>query len=179
MRRIGFLFLIILAILLLSTCEQFDPQWDGFWVDDSTVPNAVITLDFSKWSGRVTVDNGPDADVPLTIVDGYLDGDENTLVAEITRIYQKYKDGSELLATDPIEIYAIVITPPDDVHCPFCLGLDWPCSVTYEIEGDTIILTGDLIFALTGKVSNQLTATKQGILDTNKEVIPSLISPQK
>jgi hypothetical protein len=162
MRRIGLLFLIIPAILLLSTCEQFDPQWAGVWVDNTTVSNAVITLDFSKWSGSLTVDNSdPNAEVKLTIVDGYLDGDENTLIAEITRIYQKYKDGSELLTTDPLEIYAIVITPPDNVHCPFCLGLDWPCSVTYKIEGNTIILTGDLIFALTGQVSNQLTATKQ------------------
>jgi hypothetical protein len=161
MRRIGFLFLIILAILLLSTCEQFDPQWDGVWVDDKTIDYVVITLDFSKWSGSLTVDNSdPTAEVKQTIVEGYLDGDENTLIAKITSIYQKYQDDTEVLITDPITIYVFVITPPDPVDCPGCLGIEWPCSAAYKIEGDTITLTGDLIFALTNNVSNTLTATK-------------------
>jgi hypothetical protein len=161
MRRIGFLFLIIPAILLLSTCEQFDPQWDGVWVDDKTIDYVVITLDFSKWSGSLTVDNSdPTAEVKQTIVEGYLDGDENTLIAKITSIYQKYQDDTEVLITDPITIYVFVITPPDPVDCPGCLGIKWPCSAAYKIEGDTITLTGDLIFALTNNVSNTLTATK-------------------
>ena len=90
MRRIRFLFLIILAVLLLSACEEFDPQWAGVWVDDSTVTDVVIELDLRKWSGTLTVENSkPTAIAKLTIVEASLDGDENTMIAEITSIYRK------------------------------------------------------------------------------------------
>jgi hypothetical protein len=165
MRRKGLLFLIIPAILLLSTCAEFDPQWAGIWVDNTTVPNVVITLDFSKWEGTLTVDNSdpPENGVQLTVVQGDLDGDENTLLAEITSIYQKYNDSeeTEVTITHPVTIYVFVITPPDPVDCPGCLGIEWPCSASYKIQGDTITLTGDLIVALTDGVSDTLTATKQ------------------
>jgi hypothetical protein len=163
MRLIRFLFLIILAVLLLSTCEEFDPQWAGVWVDDTTVPKVVITLDFNKWSGSLTVENNnPTADAKLTIVEGSLDGDENTLIARITSIYQEYWDGRDpVLMTDQNIIILYVTLPPDPGSCPGCLGIKWPCSAVYNIVGDTITLTGDIILALTENVSNTLTATRQ------------------
>ena len=161
MRRIVLLFLIIPAILLLSTCEEFDPQWAGVWVDDTTVPNVVVTLDLKKWEGILTVENSdPEANYPLMIVEGDLSGDEDRMIAEITSVYRKDKDGFEDHYVDPIVIYIFVITP-DSVDCPGCLGLDWPLSASYKIEGDTITLTGDLIYALTTELSNTLTATRQ------------------
>jgi hypothetical protein len=167
MRRIGFLLLIIPAILLLGTCEQFDPQWAGVWVDDSTIDNVVITLDFSKWSGTLTVENidniDPNVEVKRTIVQGSLDGDEDTLIAQITNICREFwdEDRDPDCITDPDFIFLYIVHPPDPDVCPDCLGLDWPCSANYKIEGNTITLWGDLILALTGKVSNTLIATKQ------------------
>jgi len=121
----------------------------GTWVDGTTVPDTVITLDFDKWEGTVTVRNdNPAATIRLTVVEGSLNGDEDTIVATITRLYQKYGDESEILLTDPGTIFGVVVTPPDP-DCPFCLGLEWPCSASYEIKGDTITVTGELIFALT------------------------------
>jgi len=162
MRRIFLLFLIISAVLLLSTCEEFDPQWMGTWV--ATVDDVEITLDLEKWEGTVTVVNNDTAplsgDALLTIIKGSLDGDETTMTATITYIYQEYKDVVDPLVTeDPFEIIYVVTTLPS-IDCEYCLGLKWPCSVSYVIEGDTITLTGELISALT-KGPNTLTATKQ------------------
>jgi hypothetical protein len=149
-------------MLLLSTCEEFDPQWNGVWVDDTSVPNVVITLDFSKWSGILTVENSDAAAVvEFTRAEGSLDGDEKTIIATITSIYQKYKDGSEVHITDPLMIYLYITTMPHPIDCPGCLGLEYPCSATYKIEGDTITLTGTLILAVTGNVADTLVATKQ------------------
>ena len=162
MRRFRLPLLIIPVILLLSTCEQFDPQWMGTWV--ATVDDDVITFDFDKWKGTVTVINNDPVPQPgdtlLTIVEGSLDGDENTLIATITYIYQEYQGVADPLVTaNPFEIIYVVTTPPSD-DCLYCLGLKWPCSVSYVIEGDTITLTGELISALT-KGPDTLTATKQ------------------
>ena len=164
MRRIILLALIIPAVLLLSTCEEFDPQWNGVWVDDTTVSDVVITLDFAKWSGTLRVENNDPTPEPdeavLTIVEGSLDGDEDTLTATITYLYQEYGNGS-FFEEDVIPLIKLfVITAPDE-NCPKCLGIAWPCSAAYKIEGDTITLTGDIILALTEDASNKLTATKQ------------------
>jgi len=164
MRRFRLPLLIIPVILLFITCEQFDPQWMGTWV--ATVNDVVITLKLEKWEGTVTVvNNAPDhepEDAKLTIVEGSLDGDENTLIATITSIYEEYWDGTDRLVTDPIFIYLYVTmpptTPPDP---PGGLGLQWPCSASYVIEGDTITLIGQLISALTKNELDTLTATKQ------------------
>ena len=166
MRRFRLPLLIIPVILLLSTCEQFDPHWMGTWVDDSPVPFVVITLVLDEWEGTVTVENSdPDhepKDAKRTVVKGSLDGDENTLIATITSIYEEYWDGTDRLVTDPIVIYLYVTmpptTPPDP---PGGLGLQWPCSASYVIEGDTITLIGQLILALTKNELDMLTATKQ------------------
>ncbi len=89
MRRFRLQFLIVPIILLISACEQFDPQWMGTWVDDTTVPDTVITLDFDKWEGTVTVvNNDPSATIRLTDVEGSLNGDEDTILATITSLYQ-------------------------------------------------------------------------------------------
>ena len=157
-------FLIVPDILLLYSCEEFDPQWNGLWKDDTTITDVVITLDFAKWSGTLKVENNnptpePDEAV-LTVVEGSLDGDEDTLTASITYLYQEYGDGSSLEETRPLAIYVFVTTVRDD-SCPKCLGIDWPCSVAYNIEGNRITLTGDIILALTDYVSNTLTATRQ------------------
>jgi len=135
----------------------------GTWV--ATVDDDVITFDFDKWKGTVTViNNDPDpqpGDTLLTIVKGSLDGDENTLIATITYIYQEYQGVADPLVTaNPLEIIYVVTTTPS-IDCPYCLGLKLPCSVSYVIEGNAITLTGELVFALTEKVSNTLTATKQ------------------
>ena len=160
MRRFRLPLLIIPVILLLSTCEQFDPQWMGTWVDDTTVPDTVITLDFDKWEGTVTVENNdPAATIRLTVVEGSLNGDKDTILATITSLYQKYGDGSEILLTDPNLIFGYVVTPPDP-DCPTCLGLEWPCSVSYHIEGETITLTGPLVSVLTDGVSDTLVAER-------------------
>jgi len=160
MRRISLLFLVILAILVLSTCEEFDPQWAGKWV--ATVDTAVITLDLGKWEGTLTVENSdpPPEGATLTIVEGELDGDENTIIAEITSIYREFQDYPDETIDNPFFIILYITCPPDPNEFPGCLGLDYPCSASYTIEGDTITLTGDLILALTNKATNTLIATK-------------------
>jgi len=160
MRRIGLLFLIIPVVLLLSTCEEFDPQWDGLWV--ATIGQAVITLDLDKWEGTLTVDNSdPAAEVKLTIAEGKLDGDENTLIAEITSMYQKYQDDTEKHITEPILIVLFVTCPSNPDDLPGCLGLNYPLSASYTIDGDKFTLWGDLILALTNNETHTLTATKK------------------
>ena len=159
MRRIVFLFLIISAVLLLSTCEEFDPQWAGRW--EATIDTTDITLDLGKWEGTLTVDNSdPAADVKLTIVEGKLDGDENTIIAEITSLYRKFQDDTEKLVTEPFGIVMFIVCPPIPDDLPGCLGLNYPLSASYIIEGDTFKLWGDLILALTNNVTNTLVATK-------------------
>jgi hypothetical protein len=135
-------------------------------MDDKTIDNVVITLDFSKWSGTLTVENienlDPDVGVKRTIVQGSLDGDEDTIIAQITSICWEYwdEDKDEDCTTDQKMIIAYIVAPPGENNSGG-LGLDWPCSAKYKIEGDTIILTGDLILALTKNVWNSLTATRQ------------------
>ena len=159
MRRIGLLFLIILGILLLSSCEEFDPQWAGVWV--ATIDQAVVTFNFSKWEGTLTVDDSdPAAEVKQTIVEGKLDGDENTLIAEITSIYRKFQDDTDELITNSIGILLFVTCPSNPYDLPGCLGLNYPLSASYTIEGDTFTLWGDLILALTDKETNTLIATE-------------------
>ena len=155
MKRIVFLILIIPAILMLSTCEEFDPQWAGKWV--ATVDTAVITLDLGKWEGTLTVENSdpPPEGATLTIVEGELDGDENTLIAEITSIQRDTNDP----ITNPYTII-LFVTRPDSEECRGCLGLSYPLSASYTIEGDTFKLWGDLILALTNNVTDTLIATK-------------------
>ena len=158
MRRKGLLFLIIPAILLLSTCEQFDPQWAGVWVDEDSVDDTVITLEFRKWEGTLTVQNNDSNDeVKMTVVEGKLDGDEDTMLATIESIYQEYWDPlrDPQLLTDVAAYVYITFTPPDG------LGLDWPCSVYYEIGGNTLTLKGALITALTMGESDTLMAIRQ------------------
>ena len=158
MRRIVFLFLIIPAVLLLSTCEEFDPQWAGKW--EATVGTAVITLDLGKWEGTLTVDDPP-ADVKLTIVEGKLEGDDNTIVAEITSIYRKFQDDTEVTEDNPFSIALFVTCPPNPDDLPGCLGLNYPLSASYTIAGNEFTLSGDLILALTNNVTDTLIATKQ------------------
>ena len=160
MKRIFLPFLIIPAILFLSSCEQFDPQWAGVWVDEDTLDDVVITLDFKKWEGTLTVQNSDANDeVKLTVVEGELDGDEDTMLATIKSIYQEYWDPlhDPQLLTDIAAYVYITLKPPDG------LGLDWPCSVYYEIEGNTLVLKGALIAALTYAYgdTDTLTAIRQ------------------
>jgi hypothetical protein len=163
MKKLALPFFIILVILLLSTCETFDPQWMGVWVDENTVDNVTIRLELAKWEGVVTVkNNDPNGTVKLTIVEGSLDGDEDTMLASITSLYQEYWDESDpVLLTDPILIYVYVTTAPDDVKCPGCFGLDWPCSVSYTIEGNKLTLVGPLISVLTDGASDTLEAIRK------------------
>jgi len=162
MKKLALPILGFMVILLLSTCDTFEPQWMGTWQDDETVEGVVITLNFSKWEGTVRVQNNDSNDtVKLTVVDGSLDGDENTLIATIKSIYQEYWDPQldPQLLTE-IALYVFVITPPDPNDCPTCLGLEWPCSVSYHIEGETITLTGPLVSVLTDGVSDTLVAER-------------------
>ena len=162
MKRFLLPLLVFLATLLLSTCDIFDPQWAGVWVDDTTVDNVVITFDLEKWEGTVTVENNNDIPPPyawLTIVKGDLDGDEDTLIATIRSIDQKnqdYPEGFDEPLVYPFLLAYVKTAPPGGLGLP---GLE--NSVSYSIEGDTITITGQLILVLTNNESDTLTVVKQ------------------
>jgi hypothetical protein len=162
MRRYLLPSLALLSCLLYTRCETFDPQWAGIWVDNKTVDNVVITLEFEKWKGTVTVENDNDSPPPyawLTVVRGGLDGDEDTLIATIRSIDQKnqdYPDGFDEPLTGILLMVYVTTDPPDGLGLP---GLD--NAVSYTIEGNTLKLTGQLILVLTENVSDTLTAVKQ------------------
>jgi hypothetical protein len=152
MRRYLLPSLAFLASLLFSTCDTFDPQWAGVWVDKTTVDNVVITLDLEKWKGTVTVEDNninPPPYAWLRIVKGDLDGDEDTLIATIRSIDQKdqnHPDGFDEPLVYPFLLAFVKADPPDGLGLP---GLE--NAVSYTIEGDTLTLTGQLILVLTGE----------------------------
>jgi hypothetical protein len=154
MRRYRFVLLAIILSLLLSTCAQFDPQWMGTWVDDTTVSMVTITLDFSEDYGTIIVDNeDPTAKTKKTIVKGTLTGDEYTLTATVTYIYLESNTSPPIIfeSDEPYSIEAYLIT----------LGLDGlKNSASYRIENNTITLKGKIISVLTGG-PDELTAVKQ------------------
>lgn len=158
MRRYAVIVLAILCIPLLSTCNPFDPQWVGIWVDDETVPNVTITFDLGKDEGTVTVENsGSEAYAWLTIVTGSLDGDEDTLIATIRSIYQENNDNPTGTTLTGFMLLVYATTPPPDG-----LGLaGLENSVSYSIVGDTITLKGELITVITEGKSPELEAVKQ------------------
>ena len=89
--------------------------------------------------------------------DRLLDGDENTIIAEIKSIKRDTDDP----IIDPITIILYVTCPSDPATMPGCLGLDYPLSASYTIEGNKFTLWGDLILALTNNETNILIAEKQ------------------
>jgi len=152
MRRYRPGILAILIVCLLTTCNMFDPQWMGVWVDATTVDQVTVTLDLGKDEGTVTVVNtDPDAETSLTIVEGSLEGDEDTITATITYLYAKRNDSPEPFETDnPAFIEAYMRT----------LGVARTNSCSYTIEGNTFTIWGPLISVLTENVSDTLTAIK-------------------
>ncbi len=158
MRRYRFVVLSITLGLLLGTCVQFDPQWMGTWVDDTTVPYVTITFDLGEDEGTLTVDNeNPDAKTMKTIVKGSLKGDEDTLTATISSIYaetQLNPDGFTLTGA-LLEAY-VTTEPPDGLGLPGLTN-----SVSYRIESEIMTLNGEFISVLTEGQSNTLTAAKQ------------------
>jgi hypothetical protein len=159
MRRYRFVLLAIILSLLLSTCAQFDPQWMGTWVDDTTVRYVTITLDLGEDEGTLTVDNeNLDAKTMKSIIKGTLEGDEDTLTATISSIYAETKLNQDGITLTGALLEAYVTTEPDDG------GLGLPGltnSVSYHIEGNTMTLKGELISVLTEGQSDTLTAVKQ------------------
>jgi hypothetical protein len=154
MRRPRLVLLASLVVCILSACNMFDPQWMGVWVDDSTVLDVKVTLDLGKDEGTVTVVNSdPSADTALTIVEGSLDGDEDTITATITYLYAESNDDPpKVLETESSAIIEAYMRT---------LGVARTNSCSYAIEGNIFTIRGPLIRVLTVNVSDTLTAVKQ------------------
>ena len=151
------IFTILILIALLISCETTNPQWIGIWVDDTSLPLATITLDFNRAAGTVTLDNSdPEAEAWLTIITGSLGGDENTLTATISSIYQESNSNPDgiTLKGPLLEAYLLTLGLP---------GLSNSVSYSIVTQGDTItlILQGELISVLTEGASDTLQAVKQ------------------
>ncbi|MBA7572797.1 hypothetical protein ES708_14583 [subsurface metagenome] len=152
MQRYRLQLLAIIVLFVFSACDTFDPQWIGIWVDDSTVENVKVILDLGKDEGTVRVENSdPTAEISLTIVDGSLEGDEDTITATITYLYAEENDPPAVFETkNRAMIEAYLRT----------LGVGRTNSCSYTIEGDTLTITGQLILVLTTNESDTLTAVK-------------------
>ena len=153
MRRLRTELLAIIVVCLLSACDMFDPPWIGIWVDDSTVPNVKVTLDLGKDEGTVTVDNSdPAADTSLTVVEGSLDGDEDTITATVTYLYAVQNDPPLIFEMENRAIIEAYLRTR---------GVARTNSCGYTIEGDIFTIWGQLISVLTENESDYLKAVKQ------------------
>lgn len=156
MRRYRPGILAILIVCLLTTCNVFDPQWMGVWVDDSD-QYSTVTLDLGKDEGTVTVENtAPEAKYALMIVKGPLDGDEDTMTATITYLYAVPNNPPG----DPIEEENRTMI--EIILATLKIGRTNSCSYTIqENKLIKLIISGQLINVLTENRTDTLTAVKQ------------------
>jgi hypothetical protein len=130
------LFLVAcLAALLWVACEEEIPDYVGVWVDSTTlsIGPVPVTFDLSADEGTITIDKpGTTEDIVFT---ANLAQDGSTLTATITAL----------------SVGGTAV--PDGLIDATLVGLGVTGgrtqSFTYDVTGDTLTITGDLISDLT------------------------------
>jgi hypothetical protein len=120
----------------MSSCDLSTPDYVGTWIDNSTVPGKTITAELEADEFTLTIDteNPMPLEPHIRIVTGTLSVRGNTMTATITGIID---DGNEL---DDALLQAIFALIGGDTH-----------NALYSIDGDTMILSGQLLILLTGQ----------------------------
>jgi hypothetical protein len=149
MKKMSLLLACLLA-LLFTACPVIPPDYVGVWVDSTTLAltSCIVTFDLSADEGTITIDNvGTVQDIVFTAT---LAQDGGTLTATITAL----SIGGTPIADAGIDAALIG------------LGVTGgrTQSFTYDVTGDTLTISGQLIADLTalfpGGPKTTLTATK-------------------
>lgn len=143
MKRI-LLLLVCVAALLWVACEEEAPDYVGTWEDDTTLAAAAttVTFDLDADEGTILIDKTVGDDI---LIEGNLDKSGSTLTATITQITV---GSNPPLTGAGLDAYLVG------------LGLTTANDFTYSVAGDTLTITGDLIFALTTGFTDTLVATR-------------------
>ena len=130
MKRIA-LTLIILPFIL--SCESLVPAYEGSWVDSTSIPGWTVTLEFQLGEFSITVETyDPIRELTVsTVTSGVIRASSTTMIATITG--QSFED---IELSDP-ELHA---------YLAFIGGNEY--SASYDVEGDTLTISGDLITAV-------------------------------
>jgi hypothetical protein len=145
MKKISLVLACLLALLWVA-CEVEPPDYEGTWVDSTTLVAVltVVTFDLSADDGTIFIDKPVGDDVE---VGGTLEKDGSTLTATITQITV----GANPPLTGPALVAFLAFLAP-------------PCTTvndfTYDVTGDILTITGDLIEGLSGGLTDTLTGTR-------------------
>jgi hypothetical protein len=144
MKKISLLLACLLALLWVA-CDVNPPDYIGVWVDSTTLAAGLttVTFDLSADEGTITIDKPVGDDVE---VNGTLEKTNSTLTATITQVTV----GAVVYTGPALDAFLFALTP----------SLTTVNTFTYSVVGDTLTITGDLIDALTGGLTDTLTATK-------------------
>ena len=147
MKKISLLLVCLLALLWVA-CELNPPDYIGVWKDSTTLASVftTVTFDLSADEGTITIDKPVGFDD--VVVTGTLAKDGSTLTATITQI---------TVGTTPY-------TGPALAGFLSGYGLTPVNAFTYSVVRatltETLAIKGNLILALTGGATDNLTATR-------------------
>jgi hypothetical protein len=138
------LLMVCMFALLWVACEKA-PDYVGTWEDSTTLVGVgtTVTFDLSADAGTIFIDKPVGDDVEVT---GILEKNGSTLTATITQI----TSGVTVYTGALLDAFLAALTPP----------LTTVNDVTYSVVGDLLTVTGDLIDALTGGVTDTLYPTR-------------------
>ncbi len=136
--------IFVTILVLISSCDLSTPDYVGTWVGKSTDPVTVriitIELEADEFTLTIDTENPKPSEPYKRVVAGNLSVKANTMTATITSIVD---DGKKL---DDALLQALFALIGGDTH-----------KATYSINGDTMILSGQLLILLTGQTNLTLT----------------------
>ena len=144
MKKISLLLACLLA-LLVTACPVIPPDYVGLWVDSTTLLGlgTTVTFNLSADEGTITIVSPVPANDPVFTANLVQDG--TTLTATITALSVGGAAVPDALVDGALALKGIASRTQ---------------SFTYSVVGDTLTITGTLILALTGSLTNTLTAVK-------------------